>query len=221
MILYDGTDDDARVVGLSYYIRHDGDAEPTQGFTGNNDHFHRHDGLCVDATGVIGDSTTTDEECAAIGGHKAKGGNGWMNHAWVVPGCESPWGVFSGASPVLDGDLGADHGESGAACAGSGTRDRYDLTPGEVENVPTTSGGELQLIAAKGAGHTSWPPGTIAQIRLGCAGWRSRARIRQVGPVGISWETTTCAASILGEFRAPPCPASSSRRSRSSRSRSH
>jgi hypothetical protein len=148
MILYDGTEDDARVVGLSYYIRHDGDAEPTQGFTGVNDHYHRHIGLCINASGVIGDSTTTEEECAAMGGRKAMGGNGWMNHAWVVPGCESPWGVFSGASPILDGDLGADHGKSGAACAGSGTRDRYNLTPGEVENVPTTSGGELELTAA-------------------------------------------------------------------------
>ena len=48
MILYDGTGDDARVVGLSYYIRHAGDAEPTQGFTGDNDHFHRHVGLCIE-----------------------------------------------------------------------------------------------------------------------------------------------------------------------------
>ena len=58
MILYDGTSDDARVVGLSYYIVHPGSAEPTQGFTGNNDHYHRHDGLCVGPGGVIGDSTT-------------------------------------------------------------------------------------------------------------------------------------------------------------------
>jgi hypothetical protein len=145
MILYDGTEDDARVVGLSYYMRHDGDAEPTQGFTGVNDHYHRHIGLCVNNSGVIGDSTTTEEECAAMGGRKAQGGNGWMNHAWVVPGCESPWGVFSGASPLLDGDLQKDAGASGAGCAGSGTRDRYNLDAGEVENVPTTAGGDVEL----------------------------------------------------------------------------
>jgi hypothetical protein len=68
-----------------------------------------------------------------------------MNHAWVVPGCESPWGVFSGASPLLDGDLQKDAGASGAGCAGSGTRDRYNLDAGEVENVPTTAGGDVEL----------------------------------------------------------------------------
>jgi hypothetical protein len=145
MILYDGTDDDSRVIGLSYYIIHQGAAEPTQGFTGPNDHYHRHIGLCVDETGVIGDSTTTEEECAARGGQKRQGGNGWMNHVWIVPGCESPWGLFSGATPVLDGDLPKTSGEDGGGCAGSGVRDRFDLTPGEVENTPTQVGGELEV----------------------------------------------------------------------------
>jgi hypothetical protein len=145
MILYDGTGDDARVIGLSYYVLHGGPAEPTQGFTGNNDHFHRHDGLCVGAGGVIGDSTTTAEDCAARGGRKANGGAGWMSHAWVVPGCESPWGVFSASTPVLDGALGRASGKDGGACAGSGVRDRYDLNPGDVTNTPTTVGGQVEL----------------------------------------------------------------------------
>jgi hypothetical protein len=145
MILYDGTDDDSRVVGLSYYIRHPGSAEPTQGFTGNNDHYHRHDGLCVDGSGVIGDSTTTVEECEAMGGRKANGSAGWMSHAWVVPGCESPWGVFSGASPVLDSKLAENSGDNDGACAGSGVRARYNLDPGQIENTPTTVGGAIEL----------------------------------------------------------------------------
>jgi hypothetical protein len=145
MILYDGTDDDSRVIGLSYYIKQEGDAEPTQGFTGNNDHFHRHIGLCVNASGVIGDSTTTVEECEAMGGKKANGDNGWMNHAWVVPGCESPWGMFSGASPVLDGALTDNSGSDGGGCAGSGVRDRYNLDPGAIENTPTQVGGAVEL----------------------------------------------------------------------------
>jgi hypothetical protein len=145
MILYDGTADDARVVGLSYYIIHPGTAEPTQGFTGNNDHYHRHDGLCVGAGGVIGDSTTTAEDCAARGGRKANGQAGWMSHAWVVPGCESPWGVFSGATPVLDGKLGQNSTKDGGSCAGSGVRARYDFSPGDVSNTPTTVGGSLEL----------------------------------------------------------------------------
>jgi hypothetical protein len=145
MILYDGTSDDASVVGLSYYILHPGSAEPTQGFSGNNDHFHRHDGLCVGAGGVIGDSTTTAEECAARGGRKANGQAGWMSHAWVVPGCESPWGVFSGATPILESKLGENSTKDGGACAGSGVRARYDLSPGDVSNTPTTVGGTIEL----------------------------------------------------------------------------
>jgi hypothetical protein len=145
MILYDGTSDDARVIGLSYYVVHPGTAEPTQGFTGNNDHYHRHDGLCVGAGGVIGDSTTTAEECAAMGGRKANGQAGWMSHAWVVPGCESPWGVFSGATPVLDATLTKNSTKDGGACAGSGVRARYDLSPGDVSNTPTTVGGSVEL----------------------------------------------------------------------------
>jgi hypothetical protein len=147
MILYDGTGDDARVVGLSYYLRHEGGAEPTQGFTGINDHYHRHDGLCVDETGVIGDSTTTVEQCTALGGRKANGSSGWMSHAWVVPGCESPWGVFSGASPILDRELFQANGKLGAGCASSGVRARYDLEPGDVENTPTTVGGSVELVS--------------------------------------------------------------------------
>lgn len=146
MLLYDGTDPDSSVVGLSYYVRHQGTAEPTQGFSGNNDHFHRHDGLCVSGAGVIGDSTTTEEECAAMGGRKADGSSGWMNHVWVVPGCESPWGMFSGANPILDGELGQKSGEDGGGCAGSGVRDRYDLSAGEVGNTPTVVGGAVELV---------------------------------------------------------------------------
>lgn len=130
MVLYDGNGPDAHVVGLSYYILHAGDDEPTQGFTGPDDHYHRHVGLCTRADqGVIGDSTTTAEECAARGGVKASGTAGWMSHVWVVPGCESPWGVFSGANPVLDDALGESSGQ-GVGCAGSKARARYDLRPG-------------------------------------------------------------------------------------------
>ncbi|HYI62354.1 MAG TPA: hypothetical protein VEW93_11195 [Acidimicrobiales bacterium] len=127
MLLYDGNEPDAHIVGLSYYINQEGTAEPTQGFTGANDHYHRHVGLCVGAGGVIGDSTTTEEDCAARGGTKANGSKGWMAHAWVVPGCESPWGVFSAASPTLDGALPEESGQNDGGCSASGVRQRYDM----------------------------------------------------------------------------------------------
>jgi hypothetical protein len=135
MLLYDGNETNARLVGLSYYVRLDGDAEPSQGFTGPNDHYHRHIGLCVSSAGVVGDSTTTDEECARRGGRKSKGGNGWMSHAWVVPGCESPWGVFSGVNPLLDRQLAEQSGQNTGNCSASAVRDRYNLTPGSAKTA--------------------------------------------------------------------------------------
>jgi hypothetical protein len=130
MLLYDGEGPEAAIVGLSYYVIQAGEAEPTQGFTGHNDHYHRHVGLCMRDGLVVGDSTLTDEECAAEGGRKSGGSNGWMSHAWVVPGCESPWGLFSGASPILDSQLSERSGTDGGGCAGSEARERYDLAPG-------------------------------------------------------------------------------------------
>ena len=127
MILYDGNEPDASVVGLSYYLIGNPDVEPSQGFTGVNDHFHRHVGLCMARGVIVGDTTMSEEECTNRGGVKLMTVGGWMNHAWVVPGCESPWGVFSAASPVLDGELGDASGTDGGGCAASGVRDRYLL----------------------------------------------------------------------------------------------
>ena len=101
MLLYDGDGPTAGVVGLSYYILHEGDDEPTDGFTGDNDHYHRHVGLCIRGGVVAGGSSTSAEDCAAAGGEKADGQAGWMSHVWIAPGCESDWGVFSGANPSL------------------------------------------------------------------------------------------------------------------------
>lgn len=101
MLLYDGDGPDANAVGVSHYVVKEGDEPPEVGFTGPNDHWHRHIGLCIKDGLVIGGTTTTEEECAAEGGQKAGGTGGWMNHVWVVPGCESDWGLFSGANPNL------------------------------------------------------------------------------------------------------------------------
>jgi hypothetical protein len=101
MLLYDGDGPTASIVGLSYYILKDGNEEPTEGFTGDNDHYHRHVGLCIRDGVVAAGSNTTDEQCGALGGDKADGAAGWMSHVWITPGCESLWGTFSGANPTL------------------------------------------------------------------------------------------------------------------------
>lgn len=141
MILYDGNGLDAHVVGLSYYLWHAGDNIPTQGFTGDNDHAHRHLGLCSSKTDgrIIGDSTTSEADCQARGGTKDDGSKGWMSHAWVVPGCESPWGVFSAASPLLDDQLPKASGKDGGHCAASGVRDRYEM---DTESSSGTGSGD-------------------------------------------------------------------------------
>lgn len=145
MILFNGNDQDSRAIGLSYYINYDSELEPTQGFTGDNDHFHRHLALCIAPGGVvIGGSTTTVEDCQALGGTKANGAQGWMNHVWNVPGCESPWGIFAGATPLLDFDV-ADDDTHDNPCGGSSVLDRYDLSPGTVQNTPSTVSGVTEL----------------------------------------------------------------------------
>ena len=99
MMLYDGDGPDAKVVGLSYYMI--GDASPN-GFAGPNDPWHQHIGLCIGKAGiVIGPEKWTKEECEAKGGRKSDGSDAWMMHAWVVPGWESSWGIFSGEHPEL------------------------------------------------------------------------------------------------------------------------
>jgi hypothetical protein len=100
MLLYDGTSPTSKIVGLSYYVRAE---QQPQGFAGANDHWHRHIGLCIDADNpfVIGDEQTTEAECRRRGGVKADGADGWMVHAWVVPGWESTQGVFSAENPQL------------------------------------------------------------------------------------------------------------------------
>jgi hypothetical protein len=94
MLLYDGTNADSHIVGLSYYLK--SDTEPV-GFAGGNDHWHRHIGLCVSqrTLTVIGSEETTAADCAARGGVKSDGREYWMVHAWVVPAWDSPQGVFS------------------------------------------------------------------------------------------------------------------------------
>ncbi len=109
-LLFDGTDPDAEIIGLSYLVL-DTTGAP-EGFAGENDIWHQHNangGLCLDPNlEVIGGEDMSDEECTARGGSKSGDlmENIWMMHAWVVPGWECSWGVFAGECPELGGTLG-------------------------------------------------------------------------------------------------------------------
>jgi hypothetical protein len=105
IVLYEGTAPDSKIVGLSY-LQFAGKESPPEGFAGPNDPWHVHEQLCLGGGGVLGDESTTEEECAARGGRIAKLGNLWMNHMWNVPGWESRWGLFSSEHPDLGGVIG-------------------------------------------------------------------------------------------------------------------
>jgi len=98
---------DAKIVGLSYLVYHHNGAPP--GFAGPNDHWHQHNangGLCLKGGEVVGGEEISRADCAARGGHKTLLIDIWMLHAWVVPGFECTWGVFSGECPELGGRIG-------------------------------------------------------------------------------------------------------------------
>ena len=81
-----------------------GNGDVPEGFAGPNDHWHRHQNVCVTfGAGQIqvpfpADSDVTPAMCSGAGGRLIVTTT-WMVHAWVVPGWESPEGVFSHAEP--------------------------------------------------------------------------------------------------------------------------
>jgi hypothetical protein len=95
--IYASVAPNAPVVGVMYESF--GQTAPS-GFIGPNDHWHRHSNVCVQwGNGQIGvpfaaDQDVTPQECADVHGQFMKK-TVWMVHAWVVPGWESPQGVFS------------------------------------------------------------------------------------------------------------------------------
>lgn len=106
-LLFDGTEPNSKIVGLSYLVFHLNG--PPDGFTGPNDRWHMHNsngGLCMKGGLVVGNESTSPKQCAARGGRKVKLDNIWMVHDWIVPGWECTWGVFAGECPELGGRIG-------------------------------------------------------------------------------------------------------------------
>jgi hypothetical protein len=95
--IYASVADNAPVVGVMYESLND---TAPSGFIGPNDHWHRHSDVCVKFSGgkiavpFAADQDITPKECADVQGDFMKK-TVWMVHAWVVPGWESPQGVFS------------------------------------------------------------------------------------------------------------------------------
>ncbi len=106
--IYDGTHPDSRIAGL-FYMTPIADAA---GFAGPNDTWHLHTGICIvtNAQGNIdtplgADRGATREECDKVGGNLLDRTQ-YLLHVWVVPGFESPEGVFSHLSSAITCDDG-------------------------------------------------------------------------------------------------------------------
>ncbi|HEX6312682.1 MAG TPA: hypothetical protein VF152_13790 [Acidimicrobiia bacterium] len=105
ILLYDGTEPTSQIVGLSYLALTDPETPP-DGFAGDNDPWHVHERLCIGKGGVLGDESTSEEECEERGGSVRELDNLWMMHMWNVPGWDSRWGLFSSEHPDLGGTIG-------------------------------------------------------------------------------------------------------------------
>lgn len=102
ILIFDGERPDSNIVGLSYVVK--SDSVPA-GFAGPNDLWHTHNSFCIskDTGVVLGSESTSDRKCAGAGGENVDLRHDWMMHAWVVPGWESGWGIFSSEHPDLGG----------------------------------------------------------------------------------------------------------------------
>jgi hypothetical protein len=121
-LIYDGIGPNSHITGLMYGSF---ELNPPEGFAGPNDHWHRHTNLCIryNDHGKISvpfppDSDVTQAQCDAVQGQFMRN-TLWMVHAWVVPGWESPQGVFSHANIDLHCGDGTDHVDSVGFCKGT------------------------------------------------------------------------------------------------------
>jgi len=102
--IYDGVKPDSKVAGL-FYGGGSGDTPP-EGFAGANDIWHKHSNVCIvyGADGIdtpLGaDRDVTQAQCQKVNGSLIEQTN-YLLHVWVVPGYESPEGVFSHLSSAV------------------------------------------------------------------------------------------------------------------------
>ena len=99
---YNGTAPTAALVGMMFLV--ESGANPPAGFPGNNDHWHNHDKLCIDADAepyVIGEHFS-DALCTALGGVNTDESDQWMVHAWLPTyGGWNPTDIFNNNHPSL------------------------------------------------------------------------------------------------------------------------
>ena len=106
-LLFDGTEPDSPIVGVSYLAS--GAAAP-EGFSGPWDVWHRHDAVCFAGGLVIAEVGGHPDSKIAISADDCKAQNGYMFpisnlsmiHVWMKPGYPSETGVFAHDHSDLD-----------------------------------------------------------------------------------------------------------------------
>ena len=173
-LIFDGNSPTSRLVGLMYL-------SPTEpiGFAGPNDHWHRHMNTCVKfgAGGIevpfAADSDVTRAMCNAVGGQFMERTT-WMVHAWVVPGWESPEGVFSHANPEPALRRRYRQGRQGRVLSGDVSNHREKRVVREVPHPrESPEGGTLKLVSSRT--RRSWSRSSRSSERR-CS---SRSRVRR------------------------------------------
>jgi len=89
MLLFGGDALSSPIVGLAYYVV---DREP-DGFLGATDIWHQHPNVCIGPDGPLWGADGVG--ICATSTEQPVGNWAWMLHAWVIPTCVSPQGVFS------------------------------------------------------------------------------------------------------------------------------
>ena len=100
-LMYGGEDADAQLVGFAWFVHAPVD-NPPEGFSGDNDWWHRHEIMCIQPSDfVFRGEGLSDEVCEERGGENINLEEYWMVHAWIV----RPWltfdDVFTNHHPCL------------------------------------------------------------------------------------------------------------------------
>ncbi|MBN2622669.1 MAG: hypothetical protein JXA83_04845 [Acidimicrobiales bacterium] len=92
---YGGNGDDAKLVGMSWYVN--SGSMPPEGFPGDNDWWHVHPALCLSGGLVVRDGPCEPGD----GGFTVDLSDYWMVHAWIVPGWQYEADLFINHHPCL------------------------------------------------------------------------------------------------------------------------
>jgi hypothetical protein len=156
---YAGEGDNAPLAGLSWFVIN-GSAQPPAGFAGDNDWWHSHATLCYSAAGKVVGNEISDEECTKRQGRNLRLPGVWMSHAWIIPGWENLYDVFSGAYMCVRADGIPPAANDPCRTDQSNPEHGHATTTGPASTAPTTRPGSTTRPPV-----TTRPPATTPTTR--------------------------------------------------------